>query len=351
MRYFLILFFLFCVTLSAQQTNLIDWLESSYKSSNLTFNDVNLLIRDDDDDSIRATKNYFRAILNPNIQNAILNHSINFSTFPREFYGQLSGLELVTIDYINNEFDKALHKLERINSELIPDSQYWKAKIAYSMQRYVDAISISQNFISKHPTHSLIASCWLVVLESYFNRNDLNNFEINMQTFSSHREYNDYKPYVLYLQGQLYENRDVERARRLYTQILVEHPNSQFRVSAEDRIYALRAPEVISTPPSITPPTSSTATTVTNKPVSRFEDLDKGRFYLQFGVFSTENAARNYVNTLNRARIPTFYLTKQVGGRRHWAVIQGPFNTINQAQEVQRRYDPKKHQSFIFRGE
>jgi cell division septation protein DedD len=226
------------------------------------------------------------------------------------------------------------------------------------MHNFDQAIRISQDFIRVHPNHSLNPNIWLILLESNFSKNDTISFERNLQSFSSHARFNDYKAYLLYLNGLLHEESNNQRARSLYSQVITEFPLSQFRVQAEDRMYAMRAS--VDSPPITTtttspPPTPQTDRTTNVPPVvragaiTRYEDLTSGAFYIQFGVFTTENAARNYINILNRDQISTFSVTKPVDGRRLNAVIQGPFNTQADA-NAQRMINKQKNiQSFIFR--
>ena len=149
----------------------------------------------------------------------------------------------------------------------------------------------------------------------------------------------------------LHEGQNNNRARALYSQVITEFPTSQFRVQAEDRMYAMRASvEAPATPPvTATPTPTQTTPVITNETVNRYEDLTSGSFYIQFGVFSTENAARNYVSTLNRDGVTSFVITKPVEGRRLFAVVQGPFSTRADVQAAHTSFVTKNIQSFFFR--
>jgi len=316
-------------------------------------------IADNDTNAVKSAKKYYRALLNSDVQQAILLHSTNFSTFTNELHGSLSGIQLITIDFINNEFDKALQKIDRINADRVPEALYWRAKINQSMQRHNDAISVSQNFIRRHGEHQLVPKVWLILLESFYARRDVRNFERNLTTFSSHKNFNEYQAYLLYLHGLLLEESNRARARTIYSQVINEFPRTQFRVQAEDRLYAMRTAAEAPTQPTTTtqrPPTTPTPPVPTpennnNVVVSRYEDLTAGAFYVQFGVFSTENAARNYVNTLARDGISAFHITKPVGGRRLFAVIQGPHSNRADAQANVNSFNARNIQTFIFRAD
>jgi len=394
---FLVLFL--CIGNLYSET-VVEQIERLYRDNSLNHADTILNVDVWDSDTVRATKIYFRALMHNDFTQSILLHSINFSDYPNEIYGKKSGLKLISVDFINKEFDRALPKIERIDSNVLPDVLYWKAKIKQSMHKFDEAIRISQGFIRSHDTHDLIPYVWLILLESYFAKNDIRHFESNLQTFSRHTRFNEYKAYLFYLNGLLHEGQNNNRARSLYSQVISEFPLSQFRVQAEDRLYAMRttadtqtttAPVTPPTPPLVTqqppppapvppqqPPTGQLtmdngqleiATTGTgdgdiaptgqseivtteaavNPVINRYEDLTSGAFYIQFGVFSTENAARNFINTLNRENIPTFSVSKPVDVRRLYAVIQGPFTTRSEAQAKQVIYIQNNIQSFIFR--
>jgi tetratricopeptide (TPR) repeat protein len=337
------------MSLNAQGNTVIEQIERAYRGNTLNYSDSILNIDTRDSDSVKAAKNYFRALLYSDFQQSILLHSTNFSSFPNELYGMKSGIKLISVDFVNKEFDKALPKIERIDAEVLPEVVYWRAKIAQLSHNYEEAISLSQGFIRRHGDNDLIPQMWLVLLESYFTKNDLASFERNLQTFSNHDRYNEYKAYLLYLNGLLHEGQNNVRARNLFAQVITEFPMSQFRVQAEDRMYAMRA--TVDTPGATVGSGASPGTTVafSNVVVGSYEELRAGAFYIQFGVFSTENAARNLSSTLGRDRIATFHITKPVGGRRLFAVVQGPFRTRADAQAVQVEYIRNNIQTFIFR--
>jgi tetratricopeptide (TPR) repeat protein len=342
---FLVVFAIF-LTLQAQSSADIMQIEQAYRDNNLSHSSSMLHVLDRDPPSLKAAKNYFLAVLNPDIQSALLTHSINFTTFPREYYGMLSGIQLISVDYINYEFEKALLKIDRIDTSVIPEALFWKAKIAQTMQRYDEAIQISEYFIIHHADNHMHPNIWLIILECHFYQKNYALFDKNFEIFSAQSEFADYKPYLLFLSGMLSEDNDIPRAGRIYSQIVTEFPTSQYRVQADDRLFQLRV--ITDTPPPI-PPNANTQHT--NIVVSRYEDLTPGGHYIQFGVFDIERNATNYVATLSRDRISTFCITKPVGGRRLFAVVQGPFPSQRAAQDVQMVYINKKIQTFIFRAE
>ena len=349
---FAFLCFLFIDLFSQSNINtspIIEQIRSAYEKNTLRHNDEILIVTPSDTSTIAAMKNYFRAVLHNDVQEIILIHQRNFNSFPNEYYGIMSALQLVSIDFINHEYDNALILLNRINNDNIPEVLYYRIKISQVNQKYDEAIRDSQIFLRQHPNHHLASFVWLVILESLYHKADLLGFERNYSTFSENKEFDEYKPYLMYLNALLIESSNMNRARTLFSQIINDFPNSQYRVQAEDRLFALRLNADRTATPTQTP--SSGSTTFTNITANRYEDLMKDRFYIQFGVFSTESAARNFVNTLNRDRIQTFYISKPVGGRRLFAVIQGPYQTIENAQTNQRIYNSRNHQTFVFKAE
>ena len=344
--------------LFAQSNTTIEQIQRAYQSNTLRQGDTMLDIESSDSSPVRAAKSYYKAIMQSDVQELLLLHTNNFSSFPNEHYGKMSGIQLVTIDFVNHEHEKALAKLSQIGDS-IPEALYWKAKITQLNQGYDEAITICQSFIRQFQSNPLVPYIWLILLESYFYKADLAGFERNLRTFSSYASFDEYKPYLFYLNGRMIEHNNLARSRTIYSQVINEFPLSQFRVQAEDRLFALRTgaerpvspisppltPRVDPPPPIVTP-----SVTFTNTVVSRYEDLEKDKFYIQFGVFSTENAANNLVTSLNNERISTFHITKPVSGRRLFAVVQGPYPSMAEAQTNQRIYSAG-HQTFIFRAE
>jgi len=344
LHYFCVLLFLIFTTIHAQNSQTIASLERAYDNGTLTYLSPTLLINTHDSSAEKAAKSYFKGILTTDISSAILTHSINFNDYPDEYYGQLSGIQLVSIDFINNEYDKALLKIENINSIIVPEVLYWKAKITFAMQKYDTTISICQTFLSSHPTHSLAPKMWVTVLEALYHKADKVNFEKNYNVFASHASFTEYKPYLLYLNGYLNETSDIPKATNLYSTIITAYPASQFRVQAEDRLFLLRQHRDPS--PITQNPTNNTP--FKNVVVDKYENLRKGSFYIQFGAFDTEIRAKNLSGNLTRDKISAFTITKPVDNKRVFAVIQGPFGTLRDAEKAQGRINSKKHPTFIF---
>ncbi|MCL2062943.1 MAG: SPOR domain-containing protein [Candidatus Cloacimonetes bacterium] len=344
--------------LSSNQQSVIERIQNSFQENTLVYNDPLLVIDSLDSDSLKAAKNYYRALLHKNIEEVMSIHTNNFSTFNNEHYGQMSGIQLVSIDFINHDHDNALIKLNQINNDNLPEALYWRIKINQMLQIHNTVLSLGQSFIRQFPNHQLIPFVWIMILETNSHQGDLSGFERNYRTFSNHSNFEEYKAYLLFLNGMLLERTNVARARTIYSQIVNEFPQSQYRVQAEDRLFALRGNvrgQPIVQPPPVNPPpnpiTPPIQTGFGNVVENRYEDLVRDSFYIQFGVFSTEVAARNFVATLNRDGIQTFQITKPVGARRLHAVVQGPYSTQTDAQANQRIYNSRNHQSFIFRAE
>ena len=350
MKFFFYIFFLsILLSLFSQQTQSIESIEKQYQKGTLSANNQLLIIEKNDTNDTIAGKNYYSAILEQNIQEKILKHSKNFDKYPKEFYGQLSAIQLITIDYINKEYDKALLKINAINTDKIPEALYWKAKIIQSLQRYDEAIQICQNFIRRHNNNYMLSQIWLILLESYYYKLDIKNFESYSSQFLKNYKEVDYHAYLKYLNGIMYQQSNITKAIEIFTEIITDFPYTQFRVQAEDKLYQLRnnknlTDEIIST-------TSNTEHLFNNVIVDRYEDLTKEKYYIQFGVFSTENTARNYVKNLSSKKISAFYISKPVSDKRLHAVIQGPYNTISDAQLSQADLNQKNYQTFIFKAE
>jgi tetratricopeptide (TPR) repeat protein len=343
LRYFLLVTLGVTVSfLFGQKNNAIEAIEMAYRNSTLTLNSTLLEIMPTDTDATKATKLYYQAVLTVDVQHSIALHSQNFSRYRDEFYGQLSGIQLISVDYINKEYNQALIKIDRINAEVLPEVLYWKAKIAQEMQRYNEAIFIGENFINKYQDNHMFINVWLIVLESCFYKNDINAFEQHLSAFSDFPELVEYKPYLLYLNGMLYEVTNPTKARNIFTQIINDFPLTQYRVQAEDRLYAMR--------------TNTDRSTVTSPPapqvtVSRYEDLEKNKWYVQFIALNTEKAAKDYVETLKKNKVVAFHISKPVNDKRLFAVVQGPFPSLKQAQDAKSDLEGKKYQTFIFKVE
>jgi hypothetical protein len=188
----------------------------------------------------------------------------------------------------------------------------------------------------------------VMLLELNYANDDITGFERNLRTFSTTAGFSEYQPYVLYLHGMLLEGTNMNRARGIYNQIIGDFPTSQYRILADDRLFAMRSGEQ-NRPgqyqaPTILPPVIPNATAI------RFEDLATGTVYLQFGIFSTEERARDFVTNLSSENISTFHISKPVDDRRLFAVIQGPFQTNADALRQQRTLSDR-HNTFILRAD
>ena len=352
---FFILFFLFFLVLFSQEGNVIETIEREYKAMTLKHDSIVLDSEPNDNNEIKAAKLYYQAVLNADLDISKNIHTLNFTTYRHEFYGQLSGIQLISLDFVNKEYDEALKKVTQINSNLLPEVLYWKAKITQLKHDYDEAISIADDFVTKYPNNHLYNQVWLIILESYFYKKDIPSYEKNYQSFSKQTDFNDFKPYLLYLNGLLYEGLDNGKSRSLYSQIVSDFPTSQFRVQAEDRLFALRSVSsnqnnslpipIIPSPP---PPTPSTITSFHNVVVSRYEDLSFGHFYIQFGALEDEYRAIDLVNILKNENIDAFHITKPVGTKTWYAVIQGPYAEYNLVSEAQNKLTTRRNQSFIF---
>ncbi len=347
----LIIFFVCLYNLVCQE-NEITQIESLFKSGMLTGNHNALVSKTTDSAEVLAAKTYYKALFNKNIQESLLLHTDNFTKHSKQFYGQLSGLQLSLIDFINKEYLKALNKLDKINHEDILDAVYWKAKINQNLQKYHEATNISLSFIKKSPSHNKTPYHWLIVLESAYYTKNLKSFEKYYNDFSKHSEFSNYQAYLMIYLGILYETIDkqpnIKKASEIYLSIINIFPESQYRIQAEDRLFALRDPSK-SDNTVITPlPPVSNIPVFNNKIVSRYDQLDKKKFYLQFGVFSTQKAADNYKSTLDKSAITSFVITKPVSGKTMYAVIQGPFEKRTEASEYQKLHTSKNYQSFPF---
>lgn len=348
--------FLLLINNSYSTNQTIIQIEEKFKNGSLSANHNILNIENNDNNEKKAAKNYYKALLDKDIRNSLINHNSNFQNYENQFYGQLSGLQLVIIDFINREYDKALTKLTKINSALIPDAVYWNAKILQTIHRYNEAINMAYSFIKKNPSDLKIAYYWLIVLESTYYTKNLSSYEKYLSEFSKNSTFSEYKAYLLIYNAILYETSvsppDLQKAANIYQEIIKDFPESRFRVQAEDRLYALRnnttSPPISSSPNVIPSPIGVILPLYKNKPVSRFEDLDSKAFYLQFGVFSTRSAANNFLNTLNKNNISTFVITKPVSGKTMFAVIQGPFLERAKAIEYQNSYKQSDKNSFMF---
>jgi len=344
---FIFVFLLLFATLQAQQSPTIASIEQAYKNATLKYNSVNLLVTETDSPAEQAAKHYYNALVSPDFQNALLLHSVNFNTHPDEYYGQLSGIQLISIDFINKEYGKATQQINKINSVTVPEVQYWKAKVAFALQRYDEVITICNNFVTGYASHSLIPNMWVIILEALYHKNDRQSFERNFDIFARHSKFDEYKPYLLYLNGQLNEANDTQKAIRLYNQVVSEFTTSQYRVLAEDRLFALRHNTGSPATPEVTPPAN---TTFTNVVVSRYEALRKGAYYIQFGAYATEGRAKNHIKELSKAKISTFSITKPSGNTIWYCVIQGPYSSKRSAETAQQKIN-KKYPTFVFLAE
>jgi len=343
----LFIILLFFATLQAQQSPTITNIEQSYKNATLKYNSVHLLVTETDTQAEQAAKHYYNALVAPDFQNALLLHSMNFNINTNEYFGQLSGIQLIGIDFINKEYNKATLQINKIDSQAVPEVLYWKAKVAFAQQRYEEAITICNSFIESHSSHNLTPNMWVIILEALYHKNDRTNYERNYNLFARHSKFEEYKPYLLYLNGQLNEANDTQKATRLYNQVISEFTTSQYRVLAEDRLFALRHNTSSGTIPITTPPTN---TPFANVVVSRYEALNKGAYYIQFGAYATEGRAKNHIKELTKAKIPTFSITKPSGNTIWYAVIQGPYNSKRSAEAAQQRIN-KKYPTFLFQAE
>jgi len=343
----LFIILLFFATLQAQQSPIVTNIEQSYKNATLQYNSVHLLLTETDTPAEQATKHYYNALVAPDFQNALLLHSMNFNINPNEYYGQLSGIQLISIDFINKEYNKASQQINKIDSQAVPEVLYWKAKVAFAQQRYDEAITICNSFIASHASHNLTPNMWVIILEALYHKSDRRSFERNYDIFARHNQFDEYKSYLLYLNGQLNEESDTQKAIRLYNQVISEFNTSQYRVLAEDRLFALRHNTGSAISPAETQPTN---TPFVNVVVSKYEALNKGAYYIQFGVYATEGRAKNYIRELSKAKIPTFSITKPVNKNIMYAVIQGPYNSKRSAETAQQRIN-RKYPTFVFHAE
>jgi TolA-binding protein len=339
-----------CFSLFAQRNTTIENLEREYRNMTLKNDSPSLIIDKSDSNAIKAVKLYYQAMLAGDIPKTMELHSTNFNSHKKEQHGLLSGLQLVIINFVGRNYANALSIANQIDTKKIPDVLYWRAKITQLNGNYREAIAIAENYL-KQNNITMVNDAWLVILESNYYLGNISNFENNYELFMKQPESNSFKPYLLYLNGMLYEKTNERKASTIYNQIIKEFPTSQFRVQAEDRIFSMKtgsthADRQVQTPRDTQPIT----------PVNRIEpqsptdlsDLPKGKYYIQFAAFDDENAAKNLVATLINDKIQAFHITKPVNQKIWFAVIQGPFDGYSIATEAQKKLGRRANQSFIF---
>jgi len=339
---FLVIFFSLWNILG-QENLIIENLEKIYRSGDLTSDSTLLLINETDPYPLIAAKQYYQAVLEGDLDKSLILHELNFQMMEKEFYGQLSGIQLIAIDFIKKDYEQALRKINKINADQLPEVLYWKAKILQTAQRYDEVITICQTHLTKYPQNHTQENMFVILLECFFYKKDLRAFEKNYDQFSHHSDFQGIQPYLLYLNALLYEELNTARARSIYQQIIATFPTSQYRVQAEDRIYSLRN-------------AGQRNTIVAPQPididkVSRYEDLPSTLYYIQFGVFAEESTAQKYVNSLAKDNIKAFYVSKPIEGKRLYAVVQGSFTTLRQAQGEEKKINQQKYKTFIFKVE
>ncbi|MCB5249660.1 MAG: SPOR domain-containing protein [Candidatus Cloacimonadales bacterium] len=312
----------------------IPGIENAYLDGSLNSNHAMLIQSSADPASLSACKLYYTAKLNANINNSIAIYEQAYKKDKQSKYGQLASLELAKIDFIHRDFEQSLEKLKDLN--LINESHYWKARSYFQLKKYPQAIVSVENYLQTEPNgvFSLDLNCLL--LDIYLLQEKRSEFLTVKQKLEKYSNYNDFEAYALYKEGLLYSlEEDFDKAIICMRTVVQKHPLSQYRVYADDLIleYNKKTPTVVKAqapaePAEVIQPENPK---MSDTDIPNFANMEKGKPFLQYGLFSTKLAATNYQKQLSTRGVNTFVVIKIVSNKEHYAVIQGPFTSRESA--------------------
>lgn len=330
----------------------ISEIENAYIDGDLHINHNFLRISASDNPDLLACKLFYNAKLNTLLSKGKTYYSQSYQKSPKSKYGQLSNMELAKLDFFNRDYENALEKLKNI--DLITERYYWQARVYFLQKKWAHTIICAENYLDNEENGDFSLELRALLLDVYLVQNNLNAFLAVKEKMHTSSNFSDLEAYALYKEGLLYEKQnELSKANETLRLIVDKYPKSQYRVYADDLIldYNKRMQQTVK------PAIAETETNISQPQIPKsggskkhisFSELEKGKSYLQYGLFSTPKAAENYKQQLESRGISLFVITKTVNDKEYFALIQGPFTSKESANTFLTNVKNNNINAFLF---
>lgn len=348
----LLLLFVFCIISQISLPAIsIDELEQAYQKSELHSNHTYLRISNNDDDDLSAAKLYFSAKLCSDFYRSKQLFIQAYQKSPNTLYGQKAYLECVKIDFLNRDYDALLAKTNKIN--LLNERIYWQARTHFIQKKFVETSAEIKDFVSKENNSPLAEELLLLQLEIDLQNNKSDQFYETKSTLKKGSRYQNIEAFVLYKESLLLDkNQKTSQAIEVLTDLIKRYPGSQYRVYADDLHIELNRKiqeqnKAISVE-TVAPISQPAVPKSSSKNILSLTDLEKGKAYIQYALFSTLKAAELYKNQLEAQGIKPFVILKVLNSKDHYALIQGPFTSKESATVFLNNVKSNNINAFLF---
>lgn len=349
-RILLLIAFYIMFQLSLPAVNIRE-LEQAYQKSELHLNHTFLRITNDDDSDLSAAKLFYSAKLNPDYNRSRQLFLQAYQKSPNTIYGQKAYLESVKIDFLNRDYDALLLKVKKIN--LLNESIYWQARTLFIQKKFPETITAINDFVSKDKNSNLTDELLLLKLEIYFQTNQVEPFNETKMTLQKSFRYPSFEAIVLYKESLLLDkNSKSSEAIETLKDIIKRHPQSQYRVFADDLLIELnrkiQEQNKMASVESVTSISQPSVPKNSSKSMLSLTDLEKGKAYIQYALFSTEKSAELYKTQLEAQGVKPFIILKVLNSKDHYALIQGPFTSKESATYFLNNLKSNNINAFLF---
>ncbi|HOQ79596.1 MAG TPA: SPOR domain-containing protein [Candidatus Cloacimonadota bacterium] len=329
----------------------IQEIENAYQKGTLQLNSNLLLVNANDANNLSACKLFYTAKIHTNITSSKSIYNQAYTKGKQTKYGQMAYLELAKMDFFERKFDATLVKLKDLDE--LNERFYWQARTYFLQNKYLQTIVCVENYLDIEPNGEFALELNALLLDVYLKQNKPSEFLSVKQRMEKLKNYPDIEAYTLYKEGLLYEQaNDLVKAMQCMKTLSQKYPKSQYRVYADDLVLTYNKKiqsqdnaktyddtQVVSQP--VVPKAS-------DKGTLSVASLEKGKPYIQYGLFSTKVAADNYQKQLDTRGIKAFVITKIVNNKEHFAVIQGPFTSRESANSFLTDVKNNNISAFLF---
>lgn len=324
-------------------------IQNSYEEGALHSNHYLLRISPSDAKDLVSCKLFFTAKTAKTTDNAIQFYKRASQNESSCIYSQKAFLELAKLDFFNRDYISALDKLSKIN--LIDEKYYWQTRI-YHIQKKLSIAAISANsYLSNKTDEPMAFEINCILFDIYLQQLKINEFSALKTKIKQYSNYRYYEAYILYKEALLYDKtNNYNYAIDTLKSIIARFPKSQYRVMADDLLIELNkkiVPQNKPAEPNITI-SQPDAPKVNKNSLLDLSDLKKNKAYLQYGIFSTQKAGETYKTQLEAQGLKPFMITKFVNNKQHFAIIQGPFDSKNEANKFLNQINSNNINGFIF---
>lgn len=349
-RILLLIAFYIMFQLSLPAVNIRE-LEQAYQKSELHSNHTYLRISNNDGDDLSAAKLYFSAKLCSDFYRSKQLFIQAYQKSPKTLYGQKAYLECVKIDFLNRDYDALLVKTKKI--DLLNERIYWQARTHFIQKKYVETSAEIKDFVSKENNSPLADELLLLQLEIDLLNNKSDQFYETKTNLKKGSRYQNIEAFVLYKESLLLDkNSKSAEAIEILKEIIKRHPQSQYRVFADDLLIELnrkiQEQNKMASVESVTSISQPSVPKNSSKSMLSLTDLEKGKAYIQYALFSTEKSAELYKTQLEAQGVKPFIILKVLNSKDHYALIQGPFTSKESATYFLNNLKSNNINAFLF---